>query len=96
MRPMPLLPALVAFHQASLPMPFGATTPIPVSSARRDGLGMVVSSATGVLPAGRPPHADTSRSSSGTEKIIADWKPPKPLPVESAVKTGFARACPGV
>ena len=96
MRSMPLVPALVASHHASAPMPFGATTPMPVSSARRSREGRVVSSATRSPPGRRSGHADTSRSSSGSEKIIADWKPPKPLPVESAVLIGFCRATPGV
>ena len=33
-RPIPDVPASVAFHQASVPIPVGATTPSPVMTAR--------------------------------------------------------------
>ncbi len=44
----------------------------------------------------RVAQADTSRTSGGSDRIIADWKPPKPLAVESAVATGLRTATFGV
>ena len=40
--PMPFSPACVAFHQASVPMPVGATTPTPVMTTRRSADGRLV------------------------------------------------------
>ena len=37
-----------------------------------------------------------SFSSAGRAKMIADWKPPKPLPVDSAASTSCRRATLGV
>jgi hypothetical protein len=39
---MPLFPLLVAFQNASVPMPFGATAPIPVMTERRSRSGSEV------------------------------------------------------
>ena len=41
-------------------------------------------------------HGPVSFNSFGRAKIIADWKPPKPLPVESATSMCFLRATLGV
>ena len=90
--PMPFSPACVAFHQASVPMPLGATTPMPVTTTRRSADGRLVYG----RGAPRLHHALTCLSSGGRERTIADWKPPKPLPVERATSTPAMRASLGV
>ena len=70
----------------------GAPLPIGQRDHRARCAPRVRTCRTGLVRA----HAETSLSSSGSETIIADWNPPNPLAVESAVRTVLRRASCGV